>query len=135
MVALVVVVAEFQRRAARLDHIHLLGRGKPDVGRLAGSDVADDALHERAEVPRRAVVHFEHDGWVPVVADRHSFSQIVCCCHKWGANNTPAARHGKARKTSLLLEAQRRDRIQPRCLGGRVDAGKQSREDRKGDAE
>jgi hypothetical protein len=59
-----------------------LGRGKADVGGFAGADVADDALHERAEVARRAVVDFKNDGGVSVVADGHSFAEIIGGWHK-----------------------------------------------------
>lgn len=82
MVTLMVAVAEFERLAVHIHHIDLLGRGEADIGGFAGSDVADDALNKSAEVSGRAVVDVENDGWVSVVADGHSFAEIIGGWHK-----------------------------------------------------
>ena len=82
MVALVVAVAELKGLALHVNNVHFFGRGKPDIGRLAGSDIADNALHKSAQVARCAVLNFKNYGRVSVIADSHSFAEIVCCWHK-----------------------------------------------------
>src|SRR5439155_10946537 len=43
------------------DLFDFVGRSETHVGRFAGVDVADDRLHERAQVAGRAVLDFEHN--------------------------------------------------------------------------
>jgi hypothetical protein len=69
--------------AERDHHIDLLGGGKSNIGRFTGSDVADDALNKSAKVSGRAVVDVENDGWVSVVADGHSFAEIIGSWHRF----------------------------------------------------
>ena len=82
MVALMVAVAELKGLALDVNNVHFFRRRKADIGGFAGSDVADDALHESAKIARRAVLDFENYGRVSVVADSHSFAEVVCCWHK-----------------------------------------------------
>ena len=82
VIALMIFVAEFQLLPLHIDRFHLVGGAETDVGGFAGGDVANDDLHERAEVSGRAVHDFEDDGRVRVVADCHAFAEIVCECHK-----------------------------------------------------
>jgi hypothetical protein len=83
MVTLVVAVAEFKRLAVDIHYIDLLSGGETDISRFTGSDVTDDALNKGAEVAGRAVVDVENDGWVSVVADGHSFAEIIGGWHKF----------------------------------------------------
>lgn len=82
MVALMVAVAEFKRLAVYIHDIHFFCGGEANIGRFTSSDVADDALNKRAKVSGRAVVDVENDGWVSVVADGHSFAEIIGGWHK-----------------------------------------------------
>src|SRR5205814_9974416 len=40
-------------------------------------DEADDSLHERAQISRRAMVHLQHNSSVAIVFDGHSSAKIV----------------------------------------------------------
>jgi hypothetical protein len=77
-----VAVAEFERLAVYIHDIHFFCGGEADISRFTGSDVADDALNKSAKVSGRAVVDVENDGWVSVVADGHSFAEIIGGWHK-----------------------------------------------------
>jgi hypothetical protein len=83
MVALMVAVAEFKRLAVYIHDIHFFCGGETDISRFTGSDVTDDALNKSAEVAGCAVVDVENDGWVSVVADGHSFAEIIGGWHKF----------------------------------------------------
>jgi hypothetical protein len=86
-------VTELQLLAVHINKVNLLGRGKPDVRRFAGSNVTDNALDKCAEIAGCAVLNVENDGRIAVVTDRHAFAEVVCCCH-WEsppANTRPAA--------------------------------------------
>ena len=85
MVALMVAVAEFKRLAVYIHDIHFFCGGEADISRFAGSDIADDALNKSAKVSGRAVVDVENDGWVSVVADGHSFAEIIGGGHRVSA--------------------------------------------------
>jgi hypothetical protein len=81
MEPVVVLITEVQVLSFDIDQLNLVGRTEPDVGAFAGVDVANDRLHKRTQISRRAMVHFEHDGSVAVVFNRHSFAEIVRCSH------------------------------------------------------
>ena len=82
MVSAVVLVTELEGEPVHVHELDLVGRTKTDVSAFPGGDVADDRLHERAQVPRGPVVYFEDNGRVAIVFYRHSFSEIVCGCHR-----------------------------------------------------
>jgi len=84
MVALMVAVAELKRLAVYIHDIHFFCGREADIGRFTGSDVADDTLNKSAKVSGRAVVDVENDGWVSVVADGHSFAEIIGSWHRFG---------------------------------------------------
>ena len=69
-------------RPVDVDQLDFVGRTKPDVGAFPGVDVANDRLDKRAQIARRAMVHFENNGGVAIVFNCHSFAEIVCGCHE-----------------------------------------------------
>ena len=71
-------------RPIDIDQFDFVGRAEADIGALPGVDVADDRLDEGAQIPRRAVMHFEDNGGVAIVFYCHSFSEIVCGGHEEG---------------------------------------------------
>src|SRR6266498_4532316 len=77
MIAVAVLVTELERFSLDLDQFHLVRRTESDIGALAGVDVANDRLDERAQIPRRAMMHFEHNGGVAIVFYGHSSAKIV----------------------------------------------------------
>ena len=81
MVTLRIGVAEFELLALDIDHLDFFGGSIADVGGLSRIDVADDGLHEGAQVARGAMLNFKDDGDVSVVTDGHAFTEIVCECH------------------------------------------------------
>ena len=82
MIAAAIIVTELELFSLDLDQLHLVSGTEPDIGAFAGVDVANDGLHERAQIPRRAMVHFEHNCWVAIVFYRHSSAKIVGCRHE-----------------------------------------------------
>ena len=60
-----------------LDQLHLVGGTEPDIGAFPSVDVANDRLDERAQIARRPMMHFEHNGRVAIVFDGHSSAKIV----------------------------------------------------------
>ena len=83
MVTLMVAVAEFKWLTVYVHDIHFFCGGEADISRFTGPDVADDALNKSAKVSGRAVVDVENDGGVSVVADGHSFAEIIGGWHKF----------------------------------------------------
>src|SRR5213594_2187562 len=81
MIAIAVIVTELERFSLDLDQLHLVRRTKPDIGALAGVDVANDRLDEGAQIPRRAMMHFEYNGGIAIVFYGHSSAKIVGCKH------------------------------------------------------
>src|SRR5437762_2105126 len=81
MKAIVVLVAEFQGSAIDIDELHFVGGTKTHVCTFAGVDIPNDRLNERPQIARSAMMHFEHNGSVAIVFNRHSFSEIVCRGH------------------------------------------------------
>jgi hypothetical protein len=77
-----ILVAELELGALGIDGFHFVGRAKAHVGTFPGADVADDGLDESAQVPRGAVLDFEDDGRIAVVADAHAATEIVGVGHK-----------------------------------------------------
>ena len=82
MVAMMVTVAELEWLALNVHHIYLFSRREPDIGRLARSDIPDNALHECTEIAGCAMLNFKNNGWISVVTDGHPFAKIVGCWHK-----------------------------------------------------
>ena len=78
MVAVVILVTELELLSVDIDQIDLVGRTEADIGAVAGLNVTNDRLHERALVPGRAMMHLEDDGGVAIVLYRHSAAKIVC---------------------------------------------------------
>jgi tyrosyl-tRNA synthetase len=74
MVAVVILVREFQLFSLDIDQLDFIGGTKADVSAFAGVDVADDRLHEGPQIPRRAMMNFKDNGWIAVVFDGHSFA-------------------------------------------------------------
>ena len=81
MKPIVVPVAEFQGGAIDIDELHFVGGPKTHVCAFAGLDIPNDRLNERPQISRSAMMHFEHNGSVAIVFNRHSFSEIVCRGH------------------------------------------------------
>src|SRR5437667_212603 len=52
-----------------------------DINGFTGVDIPNDSLNERPQISRSAMMHFEHNGSVAIVFNRHSFSEIVCRGH------------------------------------------------------
>src|SRR5205823_11247561 len=63
--------------SVNLDQLHFVGGTEPDIGALPSVDEADDSLHERAQISRRAMVHLQHNSSVAIVFDGHSSAKIV----------------------------------------------------------
>ena len=83
MITVVVLVAEFQGGAVDIDKLDLVGGTETDIGAFAGIDVANDGLDKGAQISRGAMMHFQDNGSVAIVFNRHSFSEIVCRGHFW----------------------------------------------------
>ena len=88
MIAVVIFVAEFELFSLDIDQLHFVGRAKANISAFAGVDVADDGLHEGAQISGRAMMHLEHNGGVAVVRNRHSFAEIVGCGHGRDVNSS-----------------------------------------------
>ena len=81
MKSVAVFVTELEHLTVDVYQFHFVGRAKANIGALAGVDVTDDCLDKGAQISRRTVMHFEHDGGVAIVLNRHSFAEIVGCGH------------------------------------------------------
>ena len=81
MIAVVVLVAEFERGAVNINQLDLVGGTETDIGALAGIDVANDGLDKGAQISRGTMVHFQDNGSIAVIFNCHSFSEIVCRSH------------------------------------------------------
>src|SRR3977135_1904071 len=84
MGSVAVPVTELDRRAIEIDQLDFVRRTEAHIGALAGADVTNDRLDERAQISRRAMIDFENNGGVAIVFYRHSFSEIVSSGHKAG---------------------------------------------------
>src|SRR5207244_12130691 len=60
---------------------------KPDICAFSGVDVVDDRLDKRAQISRRSMMHFEHNGCVAIVFYGHSSAKIVGCGHREGRDS------------------------------------------------
>src|SRR5438046_10502797 len=78
MKSVTIFVTKLEILSLDLNQLHFVGRTKTDVGALAGVNITDDRLDERAQISGRAMMNFEHNGRVAVVFNRHSFAKIVC---------------------------------------------------------
>jgi len=77
--------------AVRIEVLHIvllergaldrLGRAEAGLRARAGAEVSELRLNERPQISRSAMMHFEHNGSVAIVFNRHSFSEIVCRGH------------------------------------------------------
>jgi hypothetical protein len=74
MVAVAILVRKLELFSLDIDQLDFVRGTKADVGAFAGVDVTDDGLHERAQIPRRAMMDFKHNGWIAIVFDGHSFA-------------------------------------------------------------
>ena len=77
MIAVAILIRKFELFPLDLDQLDFVGGTKADIGAFAGVDVADDGLHERSQIPRRAMMDFKHNGGIAIVFDGHSSAQIV----------------------------------------------------------
>jgi hypothetical protein len=74
MVAVAIFVRKFELFSLDIDQLHLVCGTKADVGAFPRIDVTDDRLHEGSQIPRRAMMDFEHNGGIAIVFDGHSFA-------------------------------------------------------------
>ena len=72
MVPVAVLVGELELFSLDVDQLDLVGGTKTDIRALAGVDVTNYGLYERAQIPRRAMMHFEHHGRITIVFNGHS---------------------------------------------------------------
>src|SRR5580693_3759144 len=84
MVSVVVLVTELDLPSLDIHQLDFVGGTKTHIRALARADVANDRLDECAQISRRPVMHFEHNGSVAVVLYGHSFSEIVRGSHGSG---------------------------------------------------
>ena len=77
-----VFVTEIHLPGIHRDDLDLFRRAEPNVGRLAGPYAPDARLHKSAKIAGSAVLCVQDNRDIAVVIDRHSFSNVVCCCHK-----------------------------------------------------
>jgi hypothetical protein len=81
MIAVVVLITELERSAIDINQLNLVGGTETHIGAFPGIDVANNGLHEGAQVPRGAMVDFQNNGGVAIVFNRHPFPEIVCRSH------------------------------------------------------
>src|SRR2546430_17270004 len=81
MVSVVVLVTELDLPSLDINQLHFVGGSKTHVCAFAGVDIPNDRLNERPQISRSAMMHFEHNGSVAIVFNRHSFSELVCRGH------------------------------------------------------
>jgi hypothetical protein len=81
MIAVAIFITKLELLSLDLDEFHLVRRTKPDISAFAGVDVANDRLDERAQISRRAMMYFEHNGRVAIVFNSHSSAKIVSGSH------------------------------------------------------
>ena len=84
-------VAELERAAVGVQHLHGLGRVEALVERAAVPEVAELGLDEGAQVARRAVLGFHHQVRLVVELDHLAFAEVV------------GGRHGRLRREGLVL--------------------------------
>src|SRR5207249_2559613 len=82
MIPVAVFITELEFFSINLDQLDLIGGTEPDISAFASVDVADDRLDESAQIPRCAMMHFQHNGGVAIVFDGHSSAKIVGCEHR-----------------------------------------------------
>ena len=82
MISVAIFVTELELFSLDLDQLHLVGRTEANICALAGIDVSDDRLDECAQIAWCAMVHFQYDGRIAVVFDRHSSAKIVGGTHR-----------------------------------------------------
>ena len=83
VISVAILITKFELFSLDLDQLHLISRTKPDISAFAGVDVADNRLDKRAQISRRSMMHFEHNGCVAIVFYGHSPAKIVGCGHVW----------------------------------------------------
>ena len=81
MVTAAVLVTKFDLLPLDIDQLDFVGRTEAHIGALAGVDIANDGLDKSAQVSRRAMMDFEHNGSVAIVFYRLSFAEIVSSGH------------------------------------------------------
>src|SRR6266478_3041341 len=81
VISVAILITKFELFSLDLDQLHLISRTKADISAFAGVDVADNRLDKRAQISRRSVMHFEHNGCVAIVFYGHSSAKIVGCGH------------------------------------------------------
>ena len=72
MIAVAVLVRKFELFSLDIDQLDFVGGTKADIGAFARVNVTDDSLHECAQIPRRAMMDFKHNGGIAIVFDGHS---------------------------------------------------------------
>src|SRR5205809_317080 len=72
MISVPVFVTELERFSLDLDQLHFVRRSETDISAFACVDVTNDCLDKRAQVPRRTMMHLEHNGGVAIVFDGYS---------------------------------------------------------------
>ena len=82
MISVAILVTELELFSLNLDQLDLVSGTETDIRALAGIDVSDDCLDERAQIAWCAMVHFQYDGRIAVVFDRHSSAKIVGGGHR-----------------------------------------------------
>src|SRR2546421_613028 len=65
-------LAGFELFSVDLDQLDFVGGTEADVRAFTRVDVTDNSLHECSQIPRRAMMDFEHNGGIAMVFDGHS---------------------------------------------------------------
>src|SRR5436190_1282902 len=75
MKSVTIFVTKLEILSLDLNQLHFVGGTKTDIGALAGVNITDDRLDERAQISGRAMMDFEHK-FVLVDRDRIQRHQI-----------------------------------------------------------